>query len=143
MIELITNMLPILTGFVAKLIAVNMGQKSEQQKLMIEAMSARNKGIQQAREAAQIETPAAAFTRRLIFATVLALIVIYVLAPVLFDVQTVIPVIEKGVSFLGFDITSDTTTYITVDGMVKYDEVFAWASMIIEFYVGAQVGKPR
>jgi len=27
--------------------------------------------------------------------------------------------------------------------MVKYEEVFGWASMIIEFYVGSQVGKTR
>jgi len=85
----------------------------------------------------------AALTRRVIFFTILALIVVYVLAPVLFDVQTVIPVVEKGVSFLGFELTGDKTTYLTVEGMVKYEEVFAWASMIIEFYVGSQVGKTR
>jgi len=143
MIAILTNMLPILTGFLAKLVAENMKQKAEQQKLMLQAMGAREKSLNDARQFAATESPMAALTRRVIFFTILALIVVYVLAPVLFDVQTVIPVVEKGVSFLGFELTGDKTTYLTVEGMVKYEEVFAWASMIIEFYVGSQVGKTR
>ena len=143
MVAILTNMLPILMGFVSKLIAENMKQKAEQQKLMLQAMGAREQALNDAREYAKTESAAAAFTRRVIFFTILALIVVYVLAPVIFDVQTVIPVVEKGVSILGFELTGDTTTFVPVDGMVKYEEVFRWASMIIEFYVGSQVGKTR
>jgi len=64
---------------------------------------------------------------------------VYVLAPVLFDIQTVIPVIDKGVSFLGLTITEDSTSYITVDGLVKYNEIFTWTSNIVSFYVGSQI----
>jgi len=143
MITILTNMLPILTGFIAKMMAENMKQKAEQQKLMLQAMGAREESLDKAREFAKTESPMAALTRRVIFFTILALIVVYVLAPVIFDVQTVIPVVEKGVSILGFEITGDKTTFVPVDGMVKYEEVFGWASMIIEFYVGSQVGKTR
>ena len=143
MVGILTNMLPIIMGFVSKLIAENMKQKAEQQKMLLQAMGAREESLDKAREFSKNESAAAAFTRRVIFFTILALIVVYVLAPVIFDVQTVIPVIEKGTSFLGFEITSDKTTFVPVDGMVKYDEVFKWASMIIEFYVGSQVGKTR
>ena len=105
MIAILTNMLPILTGFVAKMMAENMKQKAEQQKLMLQAMGAREESLDKAREFAKTESPMAALTRRVIFFTILALIVVYVLAPVIFDIQTVIPVVEKGVSILGFEIT--------------------------------------
>jgi len=139
MIEIITSMLPILTGFIARLVADGLKQKSENQKLMIQAMSANNKAINSAREYALKESPYAAATRRTIFFIILALVCVYVLAPVLFDIQTVIPVIDKGVSFLGLTITEDSTSYITVDGLVKYNEIFTWTSNIVSFYVGSQI----
>ena len=139
MIEIVTTLLPVITGFVARLVADGMKQKSEQQKLMIQAMSANNKAIDKAREYAVKESPYAAFTRRVIFFVILGLVCVYVLAPVLFNTQTVIPVIDKGISFLGLTITEDSTSYITVEGMVKYDEIFQWASQIIAFYVGSQI----
>jgi len=139
MIEIVTTLLPVITGFVARLVADGMKQKSEQQKLMIQAMSANNKAIDKAREYAVKESPYAAFTRRVIFFVILGLVCVYVLAPVLFDTPTVIPVIDKGISFLGLTITEDSTSYITVEGMVKYDEIFQWASQIIAFYVGSQI----
>jgi hypothetical protein len=139
MIEIITSMLPILTGFIARLVADGLKQKSEQQKLMIQAMNANNKAIDSAREFAQKESPYSAFTRRVIFFMILAFIAVYVLAPVLFDIPTVIPVIDKGISVLGLQITEDTTNYITVEGMVKYNEIFDWASNIVAFYVGSQI----
>lgn len=143
MFEIITGILPIMTGFVSKMIAENMKQKAQQQKMMLEAMGARENSINQAREYAKNESAAAAFTRRVIFFTILLLIVVYVLAPVLFDVKTVIPVVSEGFSFMGFSLTSDTTKFVEVSGLVKYEEVFNWASMIIEFYVGSQVAKVR
>jgi len=120
-----------------------MKQKAQQQKMMLEAMGARENSINQAREYAKNESAAAAFTRRVIFFTILLLIVVYVLAPVIFDVKTVIPVVSEGFSFMGFSLTSDTTKFVEVAGLVKYEEVFNWASMIIEFYVGSQVAKVR
>ena len=37
----------------------------------------------------------------------------------------------------------ETTTYITVEAMVKYEEIFKWATMIVEFYFGAQLAKGK
>jgi len=139
MIEIVTTLLPVITGFIARLIADGMKQKSEQQKLMIQAMSANNKAIDKAREYAAKESPYAAFTRRVIFFVILGLVCVYVLAPVLFDTPTVIPVIDKGISVLGLQITEDTTEYITVNGLPKYEEVFTWTSNIVSFYVGSQI----
>ena len=141
MIAIFTELLPILTGFFTRMMAENMKMKSEQQKLMLQLMGAREESVNSAREFALREPPSSAFTRRIISLTVIALIVVYVLAPVIFDVQTVIPVVEQGVSFLGFEISGDKTTFVTVEGLVKYEEVFAWASLIIEFLVGVGAGK--
>jgi hypothetical protein len=62
---------------------------------------------------------------------------------VLFNVPTVIPTVIKGFSFLGLQFTPDVVEYVTVEGMMKFDEIFKWASMIIEFYFGAQLAKGK
>jgi len=138
---LLTNILPIAGGFVMKLFAINQAAKQDAQKMKLEALTARASQLDSAREQANKESPMAAMNRRIIILTILALIIFTQIAPPLLDIQTVIPVVEKGTSFLGFDITSDKTTFIPVDGLVKYEEVFGWASMIIEFYFGAQLAK--
>jgi len=139
MIEILTSMLPVITGFVARLIADGMKQKAENQKLMIQAMSANNDAINSAREYALKESPYSAFTRRVIFFIILGLVCVYVLAPVIFDTPTVIPVIDKGISVLGLEITPDQTEYITVNGLPRYEEIFTWTSNIVSFYVGSQI----
>ena len=51
--------------------------------------------------------------------------------------------IIKGFSLLGFQLTPDVVEYATVDGLLKMDEIFRWATMIIEFYFGAQLAKGK
>jgi len=141
--SLLISALPILLGFVAKLIALKSQAASEQQKLMIQSMQARNESINQARAAADNESPMAAWNRRFIIIVILGLIIFTQVAPVWFDVPTVIPTIVKGFSFLGLQITPDVVEYVTVEGMLKFDEIFKWATMIIEFYFGAQLAKGK
>ena len=143
MFSIITSMLPILLGFVAKLIALKSQAASEQQKLMIESMQARNDSINQARAAADKESPMAAWNRRFIIIVILGLIIFTQVAPVFLDVPTVIPTVVEGLSFLGLQITPDVVEYVTVEGMMKFDEIFKWAAMIIEFYFGAQLAKGK
>ena len=52
-------------------------------------------------------------------------------------------IIKEGVSILGVKLTPDVTTYETVTGMVKNAEVYAFAEMIISFFFGAALAKPR
>jgi len=140
---LFTSIAPILLGFIAKLIALKSQAASEQQKLMIQSLQVRNDSINQARDRADKESPMAAWNRRFIIIVILGLIIFTQVAPVWFDVPTVIPTIVKGASFLGFQLTPDVVEYITVEGMLKFDEIFKWATMIIEFYFGAQLAKGR
>jgi len=143
MMSLLISALPILLGFVAKLVALKSQAASEQQKLMIQSMQARNESINQARAAADKESPMAAWNRRFIIIVILGLIIFTQVAPVWFNVPTVIPTIVKGFSFLGLQITPDVVEYVTVEGMLKFDEIFKWATMIIEFYFGAQLAKGK
>jgi hypothetical protein len=59
-------------------------------------------------------------------------------------VETVIPIVEKGNSYLfGLIEGAEVTKYITVEGMVKYEEIFAWGQMILEFMFGASIAQGR
>ena len=143
MIGFLTNIAPIALGFVAKLFALKSQAAQEQQKMMIENLQVRNESINQARSMAQKESPMAAMNRRIIILTILALVIFTQVAPVFWNVPTVIPTVTEGFSILGFQLTADEIEYVTVEGMLKFDEIFGWATMIIEFYFGAQLAKGR
>jgi len=143
MMALLTNVAPIILGFVAKLFALKSQAASENQKLMIQSLQVRNDSINQARDRADKESPMAALNRRVIIFVILGLVIFTQVAPIWFDVPTVIPTIVKGASILGFQLTPDVVEYVTVEGMLKFDEIFRWATMIIEFYFGAQLAKGR
>jgi hypothetical protein len=143
MIAILTNVAPILLGFIAKLFALKSQAAAENQKLMIQSLQVRNDAINQARDRADKESPMAAWNRRIIILVILGLVIFTQVGPVYFDVPTVIPTVIKGSSILGFQLTPDVIEYVTVEGMLKFDEIFKWATMIIEFYFGAQLAKGR
>jgi|TARA_R110000850_G_scaffold59845_1_gene137869 hypothetical protein len=145
MISLLTNLAPILFGFVAKIIAVKAQAASDNQKLMIENMNARNDSINQAREAEKTEGVGARLNRRVIIFVILSLIIFTQVAPVFFNVPTVVPTVIEGISILGLQFTRDTIEYVTVEAgaVLKLNEVFSWATTIIEVYFGAQLGKGK
>ena len=143
MITLLTNILPIALGFFAKLLALKSQASSDLQKLQLEALVARSDVINKARENERTESPMSALNRRVIIFVILGLVVFTQVAPVLFSVQTVIPTIREGFSLFGIQIGADEIEYVTVKGMLKLDEVFSWATMIVEFYFGAQLAKGR
>ena len=143
MMALFINIAPIILGFIAKLIALKSQAASEQQKLMIQSLQVRNDSINMARDRADKESPMAAWNRRIIILVILGLVIFTQVAPVWLDVPTVVPTIVKGFSFLGIQLTPDVIEYATVEGLLKMEEIFQWATMIIEFYFGAQLAKGR
>ena len=143
MIAFLTNVAPIMLGFIGKLFALKSQAAAENQKLMIQSLQVRNDSINQARDRADKESPMAALNRRVIIFVILGLVIFTQVAPVMFDVPTVIPTIVEGASILGFQLTPDVVEYVTVEGMLKLSEVFSWATMIIEFYFGAQLAKGK
>ena len=132
-------------GFVGKLFALKSQAAQEQQKLMIQNLQVRNDSINQARDRADKESPMAALNRRIIIFVILALIIFTQVAPVWFNVPTVIPTLIEGDSILGFQLTPDVIEYVTIQAgsVLKMDEIFGWATMIIEFYFGAKLAKGK
>ena len=145
MIALLTNIAPIALGFVGKLFALKSQAAAENQKLMMQQFAVRDKSINDARDRADKESPMAALNIRVIIFVILSLIIFTQVAPVFFNVPTVVPTVIEGASILGFELTPDTIEYVTVQAgaVLKFDEVFAWATMIIEFYFGAQLAKGK
>jgi len=145
MMTLLTNIAPIALGFVGKLFALKSQAAAENQKLMMQQFAVRDKSINDARDRADKESPMAALNRRVIIFVILSLIIFTQVAPVFFNVPTVVPTVIEGASILGFELTPDTIEYVTVQAgaVLKFDEVFAWATMIIEFYFGAQLAKGK
>ena len=143
MIAFLTNVAPIMLGFIGKLFALKSQAAAENQKLMVQSLQVRNDSINMARDRADKESPMAALNRRVIIFVILGLVIFTQVAPVWFNVPTVIPTVIKGASILGFQLTPDTVEYVTVEGMLKLDEIFGWATMIIEFYFGAQLAKGK
>jgi len=143
MLAILTNALPILLGFVAKLIALKSQASTDNQKLLLEAFAAKNDALNNLRDRADKESPMAAWNRRIIILVILALIIFTQIAPV-FNVDTVIPTINEAYSLFGIKFGTDTVTYERVtNAIIKYDEVFKWATMIIEFYFGSQLAKGK
>ena len=145
MIGFLTNVAPIMLGFVGKLFALKQQAAAENQKLMMQQFAAKDKSINDARDRADKESPMAAMNRRVIILVILALIIFTQIAPVIWDVPTIIPTIIEGQSILGFQLTPDVIDYVMVEAgaVLKMDEIFGWATMIIEFYFGAQLAKGR
>ncbi len=143
MMALLTNVIPIALGFFAKLLALKTQASSDLQKLQLEALVARSQVIEKAREQERTETPMSALNRRVIIFVILGIVVFTQVAPVFWNVQTVVPTVREGFSLLGIQITPDEVEYVTVKGMLKLQEVFEWATLIIEFYFGAQLAKAR
>ena len=97
MISLLTHLIPIGLGFFAKLTAIKSKQAHDEQKLMLQAMGAKNTAIDNARNQSNKESSMAAWNRRFLIVVILALVAIYPLAGV-FGIETIIPVTTEGFS---------------------------------------------
>tara|TARA_R110000823_G_scaffold287843_1_gene406092 strand:+ start:248 stop:673 length:426 start_codon:yes stop_codon:yes gene_type:complete len=140
MISLLTSIAPIALGFFGKLFAMKQHANAEQQKLMIQAMSAQNQSINMARDYAVKETKFSAMNRRIVILVVLGCLVAIQFAP-LAGIDTVMPTVKEGFSILGIKLIPDTVTYEVVSGMVKNSEIFAFSELLISFFFGSQLCK--
>lgn len=135
------EILPIMLGYLAKLVAIRSKAQTDALNLAILANQQNNKALDAARQQSNVESPMAAWNRRFIIVAILGMVIFTQTAPVFLDVPTVIPTVREGLSFFGFQITPDEVEYITVKGMLKLQEVFNWGTLIVEFYFGSQLAK--
>lgn len=143
MLTLLQHIIPIALGFFAKLLAIKSQQAHDQQQLMLQALAAKSEQIDKAREFSKDESPMAAWNRRILMFVILGLVAVYPFAG-LIGIDTVIEVKEEGSSFLfGLFEWGGATKFETVKGLFKFDEIFKWCTMIVEFYFGGQLAKGR
>ena len=143
MLTLLQHIIPIALGFFAKLLAIKSQQAHDQQQLMLQALAAKSEQIDKAREFSKDESPMAAWNRRILMFVILGLVAVYPIAG-LIGIDTVIEVKEEGSSFLfGLFEWGGATKFETVKGLFKFDEIFQWCTMIVEFYFGGQLAKGR
>ena len=142
MLGLLQHLIPIALGFVAKLTAIKSAQAHEQQKMMMAQLTAKSNQIDKAREQSMQESPFAAWNRRILILVILALVAVYPLAGI-FGVDTVVKTSSSGINILGLFSIGGGETFTTIKGLYKFDEIFQWATMIVEFYFGGQLAKPN
>ena len=142
MFDLLTSILPIGLGFIAKLMAIKSKNANDNQKLMIQQMNANAASTDSAREFSKSESPYAAFNRRLIIIIILGLIVFLQVSPVVFDIPTAIKVTQEGWSLFGIiPITPDVVEYIQVNGVIEYESIWSFSSLIVSFYFGSSLAR--
>jgi hypothetical protein len=139
---ILTHLIPIALGFIAKLTAIKSAQAHETQKMMMAQFAVKDKQIDKAREQSMQESPFAAWNRRILILVILALVAVYPLAGV-FGVDTVVKTTSEGVNILGLFSFGGGEAFHTIKGLYKFDEIFQWATMIVEFYFGGQLAKPN
>ena len=132
---ILTHLIPIALGFIAKLTAIKSAQAHETQKMMMAQFTAKTEQIDKSREQSMQESPFAAWNRRILILVILALVAVYPLAGV-FGVDTVVKSTSEGVNILGLFSIGCGETFHTIKGLYKFDEIFQWATMIVEFYFG-------
>ena len=142
MLGLLQHLIPIALGFVAKLTAIKSAQAHETQKMLMSQFAAKSEQIDKAREVAASESPFAAWNRRILILVILALVAVYPLAGI-FGVDTVVKSTSEGFNLLGLFSIGGGETFHTIKGLYKFDEIFQWATMIVEFYFGGQLAKPN
>jgi len=150
-----TSMIPIELGAMAggaamghlfKMMSAAQEAKRESQKLQLEMLRGKQEVAAADRESASKSADAAAaraadpftkLTRRIFVLSVVAMVFMYLLAPV-FGVPISVPVeVQKGFNFLGLiDTTKTVTEYVTLNGMVSFREIWITFISAGSFYLG-------
>ena len=139
MIAVLTNILPIIVGFFAKLIAIRSKAQSDIMKMAILG----NKAEEASRDAARsYDTPAAAFNRRTLIWFLMAMIGLVVAGGAFLDVPVFVEQEIAGASYLfGLFQEAAKTEWIEISGIVAHEDLWKWMTMIMELYFGASLAK--
>lgn len=141
MIAIFTSIMPIALGFFAKLMAIKSQSESDRTELLIKINVAKQENINSAREFSKTESTSAQWFRRSLVFVILSFVLIYLVVP-FFGVDLVIK-IDDTTSLLFGLIEFNSSEFKTINGLFKFDEIFSWATMIIEFYFGGQLAKGK
>lgn len=139
-VALVTEIIPIALGYFATSSANKDQAIRDNMAFAIEELANRHKSTDLARVFSKSESIAGQWFRRAIVLILLSFIMMYILMPI-FGIDLIIAT-EIKESFLGL-FTSEHTEYETIKGLFKFEEIFSWVAIIIEFYFGGQLAKVR
>ena len=134
-------------GHLFKLMSAAQEAKLEQQKLQLEMLRGKQEVAAADRVSASASADAAAnrvgndpfakMTRRIFVLAVVAMVFVYLMAPI-FGIGISVPVeVQKGFNFLGLiDTTKTVTEYVTLNSMVSFNEIWITFLAAGSFYLG-------
>jgi len=134
-------------GHLFKLMSAAQEAKREQQKLQLEMLRGKQEVAAADRVSASASADAAAnrvgndpfakMTRRIFVLAVVAMVFVYLMAPI-FGIGISVPVeVQKGFNFLGLiDTTKTVTEYVTLNSMVSFNEIWITFLAAGSFYLG-------
>jgi hypothetical protein len=134
-------------GHLFKLMSAAQEAKREQQKLQLEMLRGKQEVAAADRVSATASADAAAarvgsdpfakMTRRIFVLSVVAMVFVYLMAP-MFGINVSVPVeVQKGFNFLGIiDTTKTVTEYVTLNSVVSFNEIWITFLAAGSFYLG-------
>ena len=139
MISILTHIIPIALGFIAKLLALKAEDNKQRQEMMIKALSAQNQSLDMARK---YDTPVANASRRLLLWFLMAAIMLSMLGYVAFDAPIYVEQVVKDPSFLfGLIGGGEHIEWKEIRGIPSFQELFVWMQILIEFWFGATLAR--
>lgn len=142
MTTILTNLLPLAFGYIAKFMAIRAQVETDRTALLIKVNVAKEENLGAAREVADNEDKGAKVFRRTLVFVVLSFVLIIIVVPPMFDIPLVVQMKDTTSILYGL-IEFDTNEFKQINGLLKFTEIFDWSLMILEFYFGGQMAKAR
>jgi len=132
-LEVITLLLSTVGGAVMKMWSQSQQDKADQQKALMSQFSASQESVQDARN---YQNPNAAWVRRFIVVSFVAMAAFILTAPI-WGYPTMVPLeVTSGFKLLFLDFTNTVTEYVALNGMVTPTWLPHSINAIIGFYFG-------
>lgn len=142
MIEIGTNLIPIALGFLAQMTANKAQREAKEKRFLLETYTSNVNAISGVRAFASKENRSAKWFRRaLVFVILTMFISPYLVAP-FFGIDLIIQTKQQVSYFFGLFETEEVI-FNKVSGLMKFEEIFRWATMILEFYFGSQFARNK
>lgn len=137
-LEVITMMMSTLGGAFLKMWSQSAEDKTRAHEMLLNLHTAKEDFRQSARA---YQNPNAAWIRRFLVVSFMAMAGFILLAP-LFGMQTTVPVeVTEGFKFLFLDFTTTVTEYMTLDGIVTPDWLGHAILSVVGMYFGSSIVK--
>lgn len=126
-------------GYVFQFITTLRNDNNNRIKTLLEIQKGNDKSNAQYFNQAQTENKTASLIRSVLTFSIIGLFIFLVIAGIF--VETNIIVVNEGFTFLGFQITGDTTSWVKKQGLIAYPTILNGMSAFIGYYFGKEAAK--